>query len=72
MNIHHRDVKFLPPASEPPRRLTFQDRVQRMFQHTVLIVIGLLLAVTGAIAVVAYVQIETGDAEDCGRPARWR
>jgi TRAP-type uncharacterized transport system substrate-binding protein len=56
MNIHHRDVKFLPPASEQPRRLTFQARVQRMFQHTVLIVIGLLLAITGAVAVVAYVQ----------------
>lgn len=56
MNIHHRDVKFLTPAAESPRRPTFQDRVQRMFQHTILIVIGLLLAITGAIAVVAYVQ----------------
>lgn len=56
MNIHHRDVKFLPPACGQPRRMTFRARVERMFQHTVLIVIGLLLAVTGAIAVVAYAQ----------------
>lgn len=56
MNIHHRDVKFLTPAAGQPRRLTFLDRVQRMFQHTVLIVVGLVLAISGAVAVVAYVQ----------------
>ncbi|ARP99156.1 TAXI family TRAP transporter solute-binding subunit [Pseudorhodoplanes sinuspersici] len=73
MNVHYRHVKFLPPADESPPRLTFRDRMRRMFQHTALIVIGLLLAATGAGAVVAYIQsrpatlkiaVGPGDGED--------
>ncbi len=56
MNVHYRDVKGSPRADQESRRLTLGDRVQRMFQHTVLIVTGLGLALAGAVAVVAYVQ----------------
>ncbi len=56
MNIHHRDVKFPPSTTGQPQRLTLRDRVERMFQHTILIVVGVVLAMTGAVAVVAYMQ----------------
>ena len=62
MNIHHRDVTFLRDAKALPQtdeilhRPTLRDRIQRMFRHTALIVSGLLLAITGVVAFVAYAQ----------------
>jgi TRAP-type uncharacterized transport system substrate-binding protein len=55
MNIHSRPPAGRPAAAQK-HHLTLMERMGRMLQHTVLIAVGVVLAIAGIIALTLYIQ----------------